>query len=206
MSMTTVTTLEHDGTIQGVTTSLENGVDVISWRNGDLRKNMRVYLSQTVWLLLAVPICFYLSIAMQRDLALIRLAPFNPRDFIFPIVTLVISWACVIGVAYLWLRRSWTETITIDDKTLTITQQGFLAPAAKVIEIGDIWRFSYERYKHNNDQEYRFSVNFIHKRRDKVAHWMHDEDARVLFHIIINILHRRELDSLIQISENLDAL
>ena len=204
--MTTVPRLEHDGTIKGVTTSIENGVDVISWRNSDLRKNVRVYLSQTIWLAIALPICFYLTLAMQRDLSLIRLAPFNIRDFIFPVITLLISWGCTIGVAYLWLRRTWTETISIDDNTLTISQDGFLSPAPKVIEIGDIWRFSFERYKHNSDQEYRFSVNFIHKRRDKVAHWMHDEDARVLFHIIINILHRRELDSLIQISENLDPL
>ncbi len=182
----------------------ENGRDVISWTNKNLPRNNRVYLTIGFWLFLLLPVGIFLSYRLWSELILFS---FNPPDRGGVTFSAIIVLACWTGIFYNLfhiLRLTWTESVVIDDSNISLQYDGLFAFRAKSIPIGDIWRLSYEKFKHNQDQEFRPSVNIIHKERDKIAYWMGDHEAHRLYLLITEILHRRGLDDLIQLRNELE--
>ena len=189
---------------QGVTYQIENGNDVIRWKNSELPRNNRIYFSQTIGMLFFVPLAIFLSYRLVRELIMFNFSPLDRNGFFFSVLIAVICWIGLAATAFSFVRLAWTESIIIDDETIMLACKGPFSYKTKHIPIGDVWRFSYEKYRHNQDQEFRYSVNIIHKRRDKLAYWMRNEEALQLFQLMGGILQRRGVAGLIQIQEKIE--
>ena len=202
MSTSTTTLIQQP--FEGVTYQIKNGNDVIRWKNSDLPRNNRIYFSQTIGMLFFVPLAIFLSYRLVRELILFDFSPLDRSGFFFSVAIAIICWIGLAATAFSFVRLAWTESVIIDDETIRLTCEGPFAYKTKQIPIGDIWRLSYEKYRHNQDQEFRYSVNIIHKRRDKLAYWMRNEEAHQLFQLMGGILQRRGVAGLIQMQEKIE--
>lgn len=180
---------------------VENGRDIVTWVNKDLPRNPRLYITIGFWLLILIPVTLFLTFRLWNELVLFNFNPIDRGGVILSLLIVLICWGGVLFNLYNLLRLTWTESIIIDDETLQLTYDGMLSFSNKSIPIGDIWRLSFEKFKHNQDQEFRSTVNIIHKHREKIAFWMHKREAHKLYLLITDILQKRGLDSLIQLRD-----
>ena len=186
---------------QGGNHQVENGRDLISWTNKNLPRNPRLYITIGFWLLLLLPVGLFLGFRLWSELVLFSFNPPDRNGVLFSSLIVLLCWAGIFYNFFNILRLTWTESIIIDDETITLKYEGFLAFKTQHISIGDVWRLTFEKFKQNQDQEFRASVNIIHKQRVKVAYWMRSNEAHKLYLIITDILQKRGLDSLIQLRD-----
>lgn len=189
---------------QGVTYQIENDKDVVRWKNEKLPRNTRLYFSQTVGLLFFIPLATFLSYRLIRELVLFNFTPLDRTGFYISVLIAIGCWIGAAATAFSFVRLKWTEAIIVGDETITLTCEGPFAYKPKQIVIGDIWRLSYEKYRHNQDQEFRYSVNIIHKDRTKLAYWMRKQEAYQLYQLLGGILQRRGVAGLIQMMERIE--
>ncbi|MEM7334707.1 MAG: hypothetical protein AAF490_21705 [Chloroflexota bacterium] len=183
---------------------IENGRDIISWTNKNLPRNPRLYLTIGFWLFLLLPVGYLLTSRLWAELILFSFNPPDRGGVTFSAIIVLACWAGILFNFFNLLRLTWTESVVIDDENIMLQYEGLLAFKAKYIPIGDIWRLSFEKFKHNQDQEFRSSVNIIHKERDKLAYWMGENEAHRLYLLITEILHKRGLDDLIQLRNEME--
>jgi hypothetical protein len=169
----------------------ENGQDIITWKNKDLPKDLRLYILYPLSLLLLMPLTIFLTARLWREILNMRLAPFDRAYFYISLFIVLICWLGVAAILVVFLRLSWTESIIVQDDTILLTYDGLLAFGTKRIAAADIWEVSFEQLKYGHDQDSRYSLNIFHKRRQTIAYWMRKEEAHQLFLLLGRIMQRR---------------
>lgn len=172
--------------------------DTISWTNKDLPKDPRLYLKHSLWLIALLPIGTLLTIRLVRDILQLMRYPGANSGLMIAGLIVVGCWIGIAVTLYAFIQLSWTESVTINDDHIKLEKRGFLSSSPQIYPIGEVWKLSFERYKYNQDQEFRYTVNLFHKKREKIGYWLSTGEARTLYHLICSILHRRGLDELIQ--------
>ncbi|MGB1253856.1 MAG: hypothetical protein ACPG8W_24825 [Candidatus Promineifilaceae bacterium] len=190
--------------IPGVSHQIVGDVDIISWKNGALPRNNRLYFSQTIGLLFFTPLAIFLTYRLVRELTLFNFIQLDRTGFFISVIVAIGCWVGMAASGFSFMRLAWTESITISNETITLSCDSRWGYKPKTIVIGDVWRMSYERYKHNQDQEYRYSVNLIHKHRQKLAYWMRKEEAYQLYQLLGGVFQRRGVAGLIQMTERIE--
>jgi hypothetical protein len=168
----------------------EQDHDVITWTNKDLPRETRLYSIYGVSLFAMLPIAIFLSIRLWRE-AFLPVALTVQGALLFSLFIVIVCWLVIGGILYTLLRLTWTETITINQDGVTITQHGFLSWKPQHIPVADIWKLSFEKYKSRRDQESRYTVNIFHKRRHALAYWMRKEEAHQLYQLLSRIFNQR---------------
>ena len=179
----------------------ENGQDIITWKNKDLPKDLRLYILYPLSLLLLMPLTIFLTARLWREVLNLSLVPFDRSYFYITLFIVLVCWLGVTAILVVLLRLSWTESIIIQDDTIFLTYDGLLAFGTKRIAAADIWQFSFEQLKYGNDQDSRYSVNIYHKRRQVIAYWMRKEEAHQLFLVLGRIIQRRGWSDTIQMND-----
>jgi hypothetical protein len=169
----------------------ENGQDIISWKNKDLPKDLRLYIVYTLSLLILIPLALFLTARLWREISNMSLVPLDSLFFFGSLLIVLVCWLGVASILYVFLRLSWTESVIIQDKYLLLKYDGLLSFRTKQIATADIWQFSFEQLQYGSDQDSRYSVNIFHKRRQAVAYWMRKQEAHQLFLLIGRIIQRR---------------
>jgi len=179
----------------------ENGQDIITWKNKDLPKDLRLYILYPLSLLLLMPLTLFLTTRLWREILNLSLVPFDRSYFYITLFIVLVCWLGVTAILVVLLRLSWTESIIIQDDTILLTYNGLLAFATKRIAAADIWQFSFEQLKYGSDQDSRYSVNIFHKRRQAIAYWMRKEEAHQLFLLLGRIIQRRGWSDSIKVND-----
>ena len=170
----------------------------VTWTNKDLPRDPRLYLKHTLWLLALVPVGTLLTIRLVQDILQLMRFPGAGSGLIIAGLIVLGCWVGIAVTLYTFLQLSWTESVTISDDHITLEKKGLFSSAPRTYPIGEVWKLSFERYKYNQDQEFRYTVNIFHKKREKIGYWLSTNEARILYFLLCSILHRRELDGLIQ--------
>jgi hypothetical protein len=179
----------------------ENGQDIVTWKNKDLPKDLRLYILYPLSLLLLMPLTLFLTARLWREISNLSLVPFDRFYFYITLFIVLICWLGVTAILVVLLRLSWTESIIIQDDAILLAYNGLLAFATKRIAAADIWQFSFEQLKYGSDQDSRYSVNIFHKRRQVIAYWMRKEEAHQLFLLLGRIIQRRGWSDSIKVND-----
>ncbi|MCA9999263.1 MAG: hypothetical protein KDE56_26040 [Anaerolineales bacterium] len=194
--------MSNKTTISGITHQHQPHADLVSWANRDVPTHKPLLFAYSAGLLLLLPIALFLTLRLVRDSRLLpNFIALNTGAFIFSLAIIVLTWAAVLGVAFVLLRLTWTERVLVEQDVIWVQYEGLLAFRDRLIQVEDIWRLSFERYQYGRDRESRYSINILHRRRDTLAYWMRQEEAHQLFLLLGQIVQRRGWGELIQVED-----
>lgn len=169
----------------------ENEQDIITWKNKDLPKDLRLYILYSLSLLVLLPLTLFLTTRLWREILNMSLVPIEGLFFFGSLLIVLVCWLGVATILYVFLRLSWTESLVIQDEFILLKYDGLFSFRTKQIATADIWQFSFEQLQYGSDQDSRYSVNIFHKRRQGIAYWMRKQEAHQLFLLIGRIIQRR---------------
>lgn len=194
--------MSNTTTFSGITHQHQPHADLISWTNKEIPTHKPLLLTYCAGLLLLLPIAVFLTLRLVRDSRLLPdFIQLNSGAFIFALLIIILTWAAVLGIAFVLLRLTWTERVLVEQDMIWVQYNGLLAFRDRPIPVAHIWRLSFERYQYGRERESRYSVNILHQRRDTLAYWMRQEEAYQLFLLLSQIVQRRGWGELIQVED-----
>ncbi len=178
----------------GLTYHHEPEADIIVWSNRRLPKNKALYVAFIAGLIISTPLAFFLTASLLKDVYNIPIGlSFSAVEILISLFFVFVSWIATIAILYYLLRLTWTESLKVSDKELSIFYSGILSPKEKRIPARDVWRLSFEKFGHERHQESRFTLNiFSNDKRETLAYWMRAEEGYQLYLLLAKIFEARD--------------
>ena len=187
--------------VPGIEHTFEGNTERIVWHNSQLPRNTVLYILHIVGFLIFLPLTIFLAYQLIQT-------QFGPNTVQIDWTSIVISAFSILLFGFIvyitgskLLSLSWREEIFIGENQISLRTQGPFAKKDRDIPVSDIWRLSFEKYKHNQDQDFRYSLNIFHKRREQIGYWLRQDDGQQLYQLLVSVIERRGWAGLIVTEE-----
>ena len=177
--------------VPGVEHRYEGETERIVWRNSRLPRNTMLYLLHITGFALFLPLTIFLAIQLIQTQFGPGTVQVDWTGVVISLISILLFGFIVFVTGMKLLSLSWQEEIIISEAKISLCTTGFLAKKDRHIPVADIWRLSFEKYKHNQDQDFRFSLNIFHKRREQIGYWLRQHDGQQLYLLLVSIIERR---------------